>query len=286
MRIYGIDFTSAPGRGKALTCAACEVEGDTLSLEWLCLWETFCGLKHILGSEGPWVAAIDFPFGLPVEFVNEMQWPPAWADYVGALPHDKDAFCQVVRDFKLRQPDGLKNLKRCVDEKARSASPLNIDNPPVGKMFFQGAPRLLLSPASIEPVRPIPGESRIVVEGYPALVVRHLCGEHLRDKRKYKGRRKEQREDCRALRSTILDRLRNCGHYGVTVDIPDDLQEKIVADRDGDLLDALLAAVQGAWAWRQGAPAYGLPADAPRLEGWIADPAVCGAIATPRAGPA
>ena len=40
-----------------------------------------------------------------------------------------------------------------------------------------------------------------------------------------------------------------------------------VADGAGDLLDAVICAVQGAWAATQ--PAYGLPANAPAHEGWI-----------------
>ena len=46
-------------------------------------------------------------------------------------------------------------------------------------------------------------------------------------------------------------------------------RDALVADASGDSLDAVLCMVQAAWAERQGAPLYGLPADFDRLEGWI-----------------
>jgi hypothetical protein len=45
-------------------------------------------------------------------------------------------------------------------------------------------------------------------------------------------------------------------------------------DPGADHLDALLCAVQAAWAWRCRDAGYGLPADLDPLEGWITDPAL------------
>ncbi|MEY2617246.1 MAG: hypothetical protein RL522_248 [Pseudomonadota bacterium] len=40
-------------------------------------------------------------------------------------------------------------------------------------------------------------------------------------------------------------------------------------DASGDSLDAVLCMLQAAWAERQGAPRWGLPAQVDPLEGWI-----------------
>ena len=56
--------------------------------------------------------------------------------------------------------------------------------------------------------------------------------------------------------------------YGLRVSAPDTLAD----DPGADTLDALLCAIQAAWAWRQGPPQFGLPAGTDALEGWIADP--------------
>lgn len=57
--------------------------------------------------------------------------------------------------------------------------------------------------------------------------------------------------------------------YGVTIDA----SMKLADDPKADGLDALLCAVQAAWAWRQREHQFGMPADCDPLEGWIADPA-------------
>ena len=58
--------------------------------------------------------------------------------------------------------------------------------------------------------------------------------------------------------------------YGVTVMVDD---PELVDDPTGDSLDALLCAVQAAWAWRNRGQLFGGPPPGidPR-EGWIADP--------------
>ncbi|MES9967114.1 MAG: hypothetical protein ABW074_07580, partial [Sedimenticola sp.] len=48
----------------------------------------------------------------------------------------------------------------------------------------------------------------------------------------------------------------------------------LVDDPKGDGLDALLCAVQAAWAWSRRDRGYGIPDDVDRLEGWITDPAL------------
>jgi hypothetical protein len=45
------------------------------------------------------------------------------------------------------------------------------------------------------------------------------------------------------------------------------LKSEMLDDGSGDLLDAVICAVQAAWASRQ--RRYGIPANAPKGEGWI-----------------
>jgi hypothetical protein len=51
-------------------------------------------------------------------------------------------------------------------------------------------------------------------------------------------------------------------------------------DPQADTLDALLCAVQAAWAWTHRERGFGMPEDCDRLEGWIADPASHGRSAS------
>ena len=58
--------------------------------------------------------------------------------------------------------------------------------------------------------------------------------------------------------------------FHVLVEAPRGLAE----DPTGDQLDALICAIQAAWAWTMKAQRYGAPEGADALEGWIADPAL------------
>ena len=58
--------------------------------------------------------------------------------------------------------------------------------------------------------------------------------------------------------------------YGFSVTAPAQLAD----DPGADDLDALVCAVQVAWAYRRADSQYGAPPDLDRLEGWIADPAM------------
>jgi predicted RNase H-like nuclease len=56
---------------------------------------------------------------------------------------------------------------------------------------------------------------------------------------------------------------------GVRLKITHAQRDALVQDASGDSLDAVLCMIQAAWAQRQGAPAWGLPAQVDPLEGWI-----------------
>jgi hypothetical protein len=80
-----------------------------------------------------------------------------------------------------------------------------------------------------------------------------------------------QREWRRVILSRILDGGVESG-YGLRIVASQDL-ECLADDPGGDQIDALLCAIQAAWAWTMKDQNYGAPPGAePLLEGWIADP--------------
>jgi hypothetical protein len=133
-------------------------------------------------------------------------------------------------------------------------------------MFFVGAPLLLRSGASIIPCYPNTS-GRVALEVYPAIVARKVLGHQ-----SYKNDR--QPIDRQPARAQILAELANpngpiATAYGVTVALSLHDQAICLADPRGDYLDAVLAAIQAAWASTQ--PDYGVPSGHEH-EGWIADP--------------
>jgi len=152
MKIYGIDFTSTPSDKKPITCADCTLENGFLHLNDLNNLESFKQFDDFLANETEWIAGMDFPFGQPSELINKWRLPLSWKEYVGVIDKwGKEKFEAKLNEYCQQRPKGKKHHKRDTDRIAKSISPMNIIRPPVGKMFFQGAPRLLKSGVSILP---------------------------------------------------------------------------------------------------------------------------------------
>jgi len=141
---------------------------------------------------------------------------------------------------------------------------------PVGKMFYQGAPRLLRSGISVEPCRPT-GSERVAVEAYPAVVARRFLGN-----RSYKSdERKKQTPIQRLAREELVAGLGSATleeAYGFVVEMGGSWRERFVREPAADALDSLLCAVQAAWAYTKRDEGWGVPEECDRGEGWILDP--------------
>ncbi|NJD54254.1 MAG: DUF429 domain-containing protein [Candidatus Methanoperedens sp.] len=270
MKVFGIDFTSAPSKRKPITCADCTLENGYLHLNGINNLETFEKFDEFLANGTDWIAGMDFPFGQPKELIDDLKWLHSWKAYVRAIDKmGKDNFEAQIKIYCKQQPEGQKHLKRETDRIAESISPMNIIRPPVGKMFFEGARRLLNSGVNILPCNEN-GSNRIVVEAYPKLVAKKLIY-----KPQYKSDTiKKQTPLLEDARREIVKKLNSdCirFYYGFRVKFDEYLANKIINDPAGDYLDALLCAIQAGWAFEQEENAYGIP-EGFELEGWIVDP--------------
>jgi hypothetical protein len=138
-------------------------------------------------------------------------------------------------------------------------------NPPVALMFLEGVPRLLDAAVSM-PGLCIGDSRRIALEAYPGFTARGIC-------------RDSYKNDAAALQTPARRRARQCivdclvsssSPFGFALQGRRALLASLVRDASGDRLDAVLCAMQAAWAWRRRARNYGLPRDFDPLEGWIA----------------
>ncbi|NDJ77848.1 MAG: DUF429 domain-containing protein [Chloroflexi bacterium] len=266
--IYGLDFTSAPTRQKPITCAGGSFDGEILRITTFEALTDFDQFEAVLMRFGPWTAGFDFPFGQPERLIRALGWGDSWGAYVRRIAGlGKEAFEAAIAAYRATRPPGDKHHLRRTDEWAGAKSPMMLHGVPVGKMFFQGAPRLLAAGVHVAPCHPT-GDSRVAVEAYPALVARKWIGST-----GYKSdARPKQTPDHRLARQSIVDGLRaNREHYGFDVALTVSHVAELVDDPTGDQLDAVLCAVQAAWASTQ--PGYGIPDAANGLEGWIVDPA-------------
>ena len=270
MKIYGLDFTSAPGRKKPLIVLGCRLGGNLLRIEDSQMLTDFGGFERFLRTRGPWVCGMDFPFGQPRSLVAALGWPEGWEGYVGKVGElSKDEFEDEIRADMGTRPPGSKWRYRLADRRSHSSSAMMLFRVPVGKMFYRGAPRLLASGVHVEPCRRN-GDTRVAVEAYPAVVARRFLGRtaYKRDAVPDTPERKSARETLIAgLESTTLKQI-----YGFTVKLDDHWKEEFVVDPSADALDSLLCAVQAAWAYLKRDDHYGVPPECDPDEGWIVDP--------------
>ena len=177
MRIFGVDFTSAPSTHKPITCAIGNMQHESILLiQDMVTLPSFIAFEAFIQQGGPWVAAFDFPFGQPRKLLTNLNWPQTWEGYVSYCAGlGKVMFEETLTRYQDSRPAGDKQHTRRTDALAKSRSPMMLHRVPVGKMFFQGAPRLLRSGVSILPCHPT-STNTIALEGYPALVAQHWAG--------------------------------------------------------------------------------------------------------------
>ncbi|MES2957511.1 MAG: DUF429 domain-containing protein [Pseudomonadota bacterium] len=264
LQLIGVDFTSAPTRRKAITVAHGTLYSDRLSLQRVDALHDFGAFETLLRAPGPWTGAFDFPFGLPRELVESLDWPRQWTALVR---HYAGLSRAEIRDtfaaFCAERPAGRKFAHRACDGPAGSSPSMKWVNPPVAYMLHAGAPRLIDAGVHLPSLHE--GDvSRVALEAYPGLLARELIGT-----RSYKSDdRARQTAERLIARKDLLEALeQGRTRLGLRLRMTHAQRDALAADASGDKLDAVLCLVQAAWAALQ--PGWGLPRDVDPLEGWI-----------------
>lgn len=265
MRVVGVDFTSAPKRDKPVVVAECDLQGDRLALE---AFRSFCdwpAYEQWLRTDDTWMGGFDFPFGLPRRFVEAQDLGENWPSVVDhCVLWGKEKFSGVaMKAFQAARTPRDKH--RETDLAAKSESPLKtLANPPVGKMFYEGAWRLLAAGIHIPRLNET-GSAKIAVEAYPGLAVSRM-GE-----RYYKNDKPHSASANAAARKRILGLLdsKEENQFGMRLYVTSPRLRRQMDDASGDWLDAALCAMQAAWAWERRDAGYGLPQSVDPVEGWI-----------------
>jgi hypothetical protein len=265
LKIYGVDFTSAPGPRKAITVAAGQAAADTLAIEAIEALEDFPSFERFLARAGPWVAGFDFPFGLAREAVADLRWPMTWPEllaHCGRL--GRREFKRLLDEYRMTRPEGSRYAKRRGDAASGAHPSVKLVNPPVGFMFLEGARRLCEAQLDIPGLR-TRADSRVALEAYPGMLVRRLA-----IRGSYKSDTPSRHTRARhAVRQRILEHVEAGQPLGIRLRMEASLRTRALDDGTGDTLDAILCALQACWGWQRRSQNYGLPGDLDGLEGWI-----------------
>jgi hypothetical protein len=264
MLLAGIDFTSRPTRRKPIVVALGALDRGVVRLSRVEAHESFESFSAWLHTPGPWLAACDFPFGLPRELVLALGWPPEW---LPLMRHYASLSREEIRDtfsaFCAARPVGAKFAHRACDGPAGSSPSMKWVNPPVAYMLHAGVP--LLIDAGVH----LPGlhagdVQRVALEAYPGLLACELIAN-----RSYKSddRAKQTPERLIARKDVVEALEQGRTRLGVRLRLSHAQRDALVADASGDVLDAVLCLMQAAWA--SGQAGYGMPVGVDVLEGWI-----------------
>jgi len=265
LRILGVDFTSSPSRRKAITVAYATLIDSELLVETVEHLHDFVAFEALLNSPGPWVGAFDFPFGLPRELVETLSWPTDWQELVTTVgTMGRTAFRSALTSVRESRPMGARYIARRGDAVAGSSSPMKLVNPPVGLMFFEGAPRLSKAGVSVLPCAPSV-DLRVALEAYPGYLARKITNAS------YKKDGKEGMSPSRIhARTTLVEALVSASAAlgGIPVRLSQNLRANCITDGSGDTLDAVICALQAAQSVVAGT-SFAIPLAADPLEGWI-----------------
>lgn len=270
--ILGIDFTSAPRARKPIVVAAGRLHADRLHVDGIERLTAFADFDRLLLRPGPWIGGFDFPFGLPRELLRQLGWPHspangegAWAQMVrhlAAMPRAE--MVAAFRSWCDARPAGAKFAHRATDRPAGSSPSMKWVNPPVAFMLQAGAPRLLAAGVDIPGLQP-GDRGRVALEAYPGVLARSVLG-----RSSYKSDLRSGRTPQRAqARVRLVEALQDGALEGPAVVLPPALRSACIDDAGGDLVDAVLCAVQAAWAAQRRDANYGLPDPVDPVEGWI-----------------
>jgi hypothetical protein len=264
--LVGCDFTSSPTRRKPIVLATGHAVQERVVLERLHKLDSLADFGHWLGSPTPWIGGFDVPFGLPRELVEHLGWPTDWRDcmrhYAGL---SREEIRRTFAAFCDARPAGQKFAHRRFDRLAGSSSSMKWVNPPVAYMLHAAVPLLLAAGVHLPGLHD--GDpQRVALEAYPGLLARELIG-----RRSYKNddRSKQTPERLIARKDVVTALEAGRTRLGLRLKVSHAQRDALVEDASGDALDAVLCLMQAAWAWRQGAPRYGLPVGLDPLEGWI-----------------
>ncbi|MEY2655693.1 MAG: hypothetical protein RLZZ524_2721, partial [Pseudomonadota bacterium] len=265
LRLLGVDFSSRPTRRKPIVVAEGRLDGRTVTLTSIRCCPDEASFAALLREPGPWRGGFDLPFGLPRELVQALGWPTDWHGLMRRyLALDRPTIRATFAAFCDARPVGGKFAHRACDIPAGSSPSMKWVNPPVAYMLHAGIAALLDAGCELPGLHP--GDpDRAALEAYPGHLARALIG-----RASYKSddpaKQTPDRDEARARLLAALEAGTPALDLRLQIDATQ--RQHLLADRQGDRLDAVLCLLQAAWT--VGRPRLGWPEGVDPLEGWIA----------------
>ena len=269
LRVFGVDFSSAPSRKKPITVAVGVLRDGAYCVERVDCLTSLGEFEDFLQTPGPWLAGFDLPFSQPRALVEHEGWPTDWPSlvrhYCGL---EKTHLRERFKAWCDARPVGNKFAYRRADKPAGSSPAMRWTNPPVAYMMHSGIQRMLQAGLSFPAHQHWPAEDaaapRVAIEAYPAHVARRIT------RASYKSDDpSKQTPERLAARQEIIEALcaGSCPGLAVRLEADAATREQWTQEGGADLLDAAICGLQALDA--AGRPGYGFGPEVDPLEGWI-----------------
>jgi hypothetical protein len=240
-QIYGIDLSGAQDTGSRIWIAEGIPDGGRLMVSECYrakdlpnsgngIKDCLPALVEFIKSSRKGVFGFDFPFSLPSPLIKEK----TWKEFVLAFPKrykTPEAFREACRES-----NGGREMKRRTDVESRTPfSPYNLR---LFRQTYYGISKVLFplvhaGSACVLPFdKPVAGKPWIL-EVCPASTLKHLMEKGVPS---YKGPAKSKRENRRQILTVVKGK-------GVTFGKDAALEDKIIANKGGDALDSVIAAL-------------------------------------------
>jgi hypothetical protein len=264
-RVYGVDFSGGTDAGRKIWIAGGTVSDGILRLD-ICQrvatlpdsgWAREAALealRHFIERQAPCVVGLDFPFGLPRRLMDADRWEVFAQDFRNSFA-DADALQKACTDKAMKLAD-QKELRRATDVMAKT--PFSPYNRRLYRQTFYGirdvlAPLMADGVACVLPMQPPCAGKAWLLEICPASTLKQM-----EEYRRYKGVKYTATRD--EILTTIAQRLH--------VMVPESVRAEVLADREADALDSIIAAATAACALRESI-ACGDDGDASQVEGLV-----------------
>lgn len=269
LRVYGIDFSSAPTVKKPITVAVATLKGDALELHAVVPLPSLAGYEGFLAHQGPWLGGFDLPFSMPRALIEHYGWPAdSWEQFIlWYASQSREWLRGKFKAFCDARAPGSKYVYRKTDRPAQSSPAMRWTNPPVAWMAHAGAARILAAGVHVPGLAQgldSPDCMRIALEAYPGFTARQV----LRQSYKSDQRSMQTPERTQARKTILLALERGDAGLSVRLAASRRVRNTMLNDGSGDWIDAAICALQAAHAARL--ERYGFPLDLDSLEGWIA----------------
>ena len=236
MFIAGLDFTSNPGHTKKNKIIIAEIINENVTIKEFLVFSDFKALTNFFSESGPLFCGCDFPFNFPVDYQNELSISNFTNMKKFIKKFDKNEFKTLLRKIQNQRKTGNKYTYRLTDKENSAGSPVNVINPPIGLMLFEGLKMFASIDCSVYPFEKVDTNKINFFEVYPKSFLKNnnFLNQYKNENKNIEYQFYNRKKYTIAIKKFIEEKLQ------LRILIPNKIEQELYIDFRGDVLDAFI----------------------------------------------